>query len=153
MTNGERVSSRYLLDKRTHEVRRDHHVKCGEDGSQNDEFGTRQTCVNACGNEDEREPVEHVAGQKDGLPLGKAGYKEVDGEGDEHDDANLCSELGTDVYRLRWNRLGHDRVEGGRNTVDGASRDEAGASGENEEADGGHCGATNDIGEGFLLKD
>ena len=69
MTNGEAVAAGDFFDKRTHQVRADHHVCSGEDSSKNNQFSSGQSCINACCDEYIREPVQHVSGQEDGFPF------------------------------------------------------------------------------------
>ena len=124
MADGERVIAGDLLYERTHKIRRNDHVQGGKDGCEDDELAAREARVDACGDEYEWEPIEHVAGEEDGLPLGEAGDKNIDRESEDHDDADLSAVFGSDVHRGRFDRLGHDGVEGGRNAVDRVSRDE-----------------------------
>ena len=80
MADGERVIAGDLLYERTHKIRRNGHVQGGKDGCEDDELAAREARVDACGDEYEWEPIEHVAGEEDGLPLGEAGDKNIDRE-------------------------------------------------------------------------
>ena len=106
MADGERVIAGDLIYERTHKIRRNDHVQGGKDGCEDDELAAREARVDACGDEYEWEPIEHVAGEEDGLPLGEAGDKNIDRESEDHDDADLSAVFGSDVHRGRFDRLG-----------------------------------------------
>ena len=153
VADGEGVVTGDLLHERPHEVGRHHHVEGGEDAREHDQLDAREAGVHARRDEHEREPVQHVAREEDGLELGEARHEHVDGEADQHDDADLGAVLGADVHGLRRHRLRHNRVKRRGNAVDGVARNESGTGGQHKEANGRHDGAAHDLREGLLLED
>ncbi|MPN12139.1 hypothetical protein SDC9_159451 [bioreactor metagenome] len=99
MADGEIIRAGDLMYQRAHQVRRDDHVSGGENRGDDEQFNTGQPGVHAGGNKHIREPVQHMPGQKNGLPFCEPRNQQVDQERNQHHNADLCAINGhVDVF-------------------------------------------------------
>jgi len=91
--------------------------------------------------------------QEYALPLGEARKQQVDGERQQHDDADLRSVGAADIHRLGvGGRLRHHGVEGQSESVNGLAGNQTGAGIQDKEPDGGHQCPSDDFCCRLLLK-
>ena len=152
VTDSEGVVTGDFLHKRTHEIRGDDHVQCREDRSEGNQRHAAQPGIDTCSDEHEREPIKHVPRKEDGLPLGKAGEQHVDGKCHDHDDTDLGTELGADVYRGGLDGLRHHGIERRGDAVDGTTGNQTGTGAEHEKADSRHNRTAHDLGKRLFLQ-